>query len=446
MALGPSLPLQAQHNKTMKAWQKWVVGIGLIGVAVVCLAWLAFAWWLPTDEELAQRLAAKAEVVLGVKVSIGSVQWALLPTPVITVNDFRTQQAVPIIVGKLSIYPNLRLLMRHELAADRMDISDATVPRNSLHGLHVEPGTAGQYAVAEAPLQQLHVRNLTWISYSGIANSFDGEIDFDPHWRPRHAELRRPGITPPFTLTAARDADADRWQMQIFVGGGTAHGHLALKTGEDGSAMHLTGELAPRDIEVESAISAFNRRSPISGKGTGQTVVSANGASLGELTRSLHTHTTFTVNHATVLRFDLDKAISTRGKEHNGHTPLQELTGQLDTQNGPEGMRVTGTDIRARAGKFTATGQGTLYHGQIEASGNFDLVEGALGVPFNLSGSVHKPKITVPPGFFAGAAIGTVVLPGIGTVIGARIGGALGKIFKGDAQQQPAAKNNAVRK
>jgi hypothetical protein len=44
----------------------------------------------------------------------------------------------------------------------------------------------------------------------------------------------------------------------------------------------------------------------------------------------------------------------------------------------------------------------------------------------------------VPPGFFAGAAIGTAVLPGIGTAIGARIGGALGRIFKGGAQQPVA--------
>jgi hypothetical protein len=130
------------------------------------------------------------------------------------------------------------------------------------------------------------------------------------------------------------------------------------------------------------------------------------------------------------LQFDLDKAIRTRGKEHSGQTPLQELTGQLDTQNGAESMRVTGIDIRARAGKFTATGQGTVYHGQIEATGNMDLVEGAIGVPFNLSGPVHKPKVTVPPGFFAGAAIGSAMLPGIGTVVGARIGGALGKLLQ----------------
>jgi hypothetical protein len=207
-----------------------------------------------------------------------------------------------------------------------------------------------------------------------------------------------------------------------------------LKTTANG-AMHLSGQLAPHDIEVASAVSSFNRRSPVGGKGSGQTVLSADGKSVGELARSLHTRTTFSINPATVLRFDLDKAISTRGKERDGQTALQELTGQLDTQNTDEGMRATYTGIKARAGKYTATGEATIYRRLIEASGNLYLVEGRTGVPFTVSGPVDKPTATMPPGVFAGAAIGTAVLPGIGTDIGASIGGALGRIFKGGAQQ-----------
>jgi len=221
------------------------------------------------------------------------------------------------------------------------------------------------------------------------------------------------------------------------VGGGTLHGDIALKTAATG-AMHLSGQLAPHDIEVASAVSSFNRRSPVGGKGSGQTVLSADGKSVGELVRSLHTRTTFSIDPATVLRFDLDKAISTRGKERDGQTTLQALTGQLDTQNTNEGMRATYTGLKARAGQYTATGKATVYHRQIEASGDLYLAEGAVGVPFTVSGPVNKPKASVPPGFFAGAAIGTAVLPGIGTSIGARIGGALDRLFKSDAQS-PAA-------
>lgn len=431
----------------MNRSQKWGVGIG-VALAVLASAWLAISWWLPSDEELAVRLTTEAEERLGVKVSIGAVHWALLPTPVITVSDFRTQQAKPVVVGKLSVYPNLSKLLQRTLVLKRVEVEDATIPRNSVYALHVEHvkhDTVPQFSGEGVPLEHLTVQNVTWISYSGIATTYDGEIDFDPHWRPSHVALRRPGAAPPFLLTLAREGEQDRWQTRIAVGGGTAHGELALKTAEDG-AMQLSGRLAPLDIEVASAVSTFNRRSPVSGSGSGQTVVSASGKSLGDLTRSLHTQTRFTVSSAILLRFDLDKAISTFGKEHGGQTPLQELTGQLDTQNGAEGMRLTGTDIRARAGKFTATGKGTVYHGQIEASANVDIIEGAIGVPVTLSGSVHKPKVSVPPGFLAGAAIGTVVLPVIGTAIGARIGGAIGKLFKGDAQNPQPEKKSSLQK
>jgi hypothetical protein len=85
-------------------------------------------------------------------------------------------------------------------------------------------------------------------------------------------------------------------------------------------------------------------------------------------------------------------------------------------------MRATYTGIRARAGKYTATGEATIYQRQIEASGKLYLVDGTSGVPFTMSGPVDKPIASMPPGVFAGAAIGTAVLPGIGTDIGAGIG------------------------
>ena len=428
----------------MKRGQKWALGLG-IAAAVLGAAWLAVVCWLATDEELAARLTVAAEERLGVKVTIGSAHWALLPKPVVVVNDFRTQQAQPVVIRHLSAYPHASALLHGKLEFERIDIDEAVFPRNSVRAFHGKPAASEPAAGDGSPLEHLEFRNVTWISYSGIAVVYDGEIDFDAQWRPRNAELRRPGIRPPFTLALKREGDADRWQTRIHVGGGTLHGNVALKSAASG-AMHLSGQLVPHDIEVASAVSAFNRRSPVGGKGSGQTVLSADGKSVGELASSLHTRTVFSVNPATILRFDLDKAISTLGKEHDGETALQELTGQLDTQNTDAGMRVTYTGLKARAGKYTATGEAMIYHRQIEASGNLSVAAGAIGVPFTVSGPVDKPKASVPPGFFAGAVIGTAVLPGIGTGIGARIGGALGRIFKRGARETVAPAPAAPKK
>jgi hypothetical protein len=420
----------------MKRGHKWALGLGT-AAAVLGAAWLGVAWWLPTDEDLVARLTAEAEARLGVKVTIGSAHWTLLPRPIVVVKDFRTQQAQPVVIRQLTAHPKARDLLDRKLVLARIVIEDAVFPRNSVRAFHAKPGASELDAGDGALLERFEFRNLTWISYSGIAVVYDGEIDFDAHWRPRHAELRRPGIKPAFTLTLKREGDDDRWQARIHVGGGTLHGNVALKSATSG-AMRLSGQLTPIDIEVASAVSSFNRRSAVGGKGSGQTVLSADGKTVGELARSLHTRTVFSVNPATILRFDLEKAISTRGKEHGGQTALQELTGQLDTQNTDQGMRATYTGLKARAGERNATGEATIYRRQIEASGTLHLAAGGMGVPFIVSGPVDKPKASVSRGSFAAAAIGAAVLPGTDTGIGASIGGALGRIFKGGGQQ-PAA-------
>jgi len=85
----------------MKRGQQWAVGLG-VAAAVLSAAWFAVAWRLPTDAELAARLTAEAEERLGVKVTIGSAHWRLLPKPVVVVSDFRTQQTQPVVIRQLS--------------------------------------------------------------------------------------------------------------------------------------------------------------------------------------------------------------------------------------------------------------------------------------------------------------------------------------------------------
>jgi hypothetical protein len=318
-----------------------------------------------------------------------------------------------VVIGQLTAHPKARSLLNRELVLERIAIRDAVFPRNSVRAFR---GTGGGVS-----LDHFVFRNVTWIAYSGIPVAYDGEIDFDADRRPRHAELRRPAVNPAFTLTATRDGDADRWETRIHVGGGTMHGDVTLESGA-GDAMRLRGQLVPRDIEVASAMSTFNRRSPVGGKGSGQTELSADGKSVGELVRSLHTRTVFSVSPATIVRFDLDKAISTLGKKSDGQTVLQELTGRLDTQNTDEGMRVTYTRLKARSGEYSATGEATIYRGKVEASGTLYFAEEGVGVPFIVSGPVTKPKAFVSPAAVAGAALRKA---------GSRIREALRRIFKG---------------
>ncbi|MBX3659754.1 MAG: hypothetical protein KF740_15080 [Ramlibacter sp.] len=424
----------------MKRAQRLALVAAVTAAALFGAAWLGLSAWVPNDEALARRIEAEAQQRLGVPVVVGAAHWRLLPQPVIEALDIRTQQDRPITIGRVALYPRLwRLLADRVFVAKRAELEHATFSRSAMAAFrgraNVAQAPGADFQLGPVPLERFVFRDVTWVSHSGVPVVYDGDIDFDPAWRPRRATLSRPGAQTPASLTLLRDGEADRWQVRVDVGGGTANGQVAL-TESPGGALTLAGELAPRNIEVASTLTTFNRRASLSGRVSGRTVLQAGGDSVGELARSLRTESDLTVANAVVLRLDLDKAIATRGQEREGQTPLDSLTGHLQTQNTEHGTRFTYTDVKARAGKYTASGEAVVWQKRVDAHGTLDIVDGLVGVPFTVSGPVQKPEVKVPPGFFAGAAIGTAVLPGVGTVIGARIGGALGRVFGGGDQRQ----------
>lgn len=318
------------------------------------------------------------------------------------------------------------------------------VPQKSLAGLAL--GGAGGHDEADwsgpgglvldtVPLSRLQFKDLTWVSRTGYAVVYEGEVDFDTNWRPRLAHLRRPGVKPVTDLQLTRQGQQDAWDVTARLGGGSAKGEVVLKTLAD-KRLQLNGKLQLRDVEVAAASQAFNRRAVLAGKASGETVLRAQGSQVGELARSLHTQTVFNMGASTLLRFDVARAVRSLGRDYSGQTALDSVTGQLDTQNTADGVVIGFSRIKARSGLLSASGQARLLNRHIEAEFAVDLVSGVVGVPLKLSGPLDKVRVSVPAGAVAGAAVGTVVMPGVGTAIGARLGAALGSIF-GNAPSAP---------
>ena len=418
---------------------KWLAGLGVLAALAAALA-MGVAALVPSDEELARQAEARLEAALGVPVSVGAVRWQILPLPAVIVRDVTTKQERPVTVRELVAWVNLRPLFDRIVSVESVEVDGAVVPQLSLREFEgkgkdkrEDAALDGKFKLAPVPLEHLRFTNLTWISRRGIPVVYEGEIDFEQGWRPSHAQIRRPGIKPDTALTLTRHAGEDRWQTRITVGGGTAHGEVRLKPNANGT-LHLSGELAPKGIEIAGAVTTFNRRPVVSGRATGSTVLASDGRNMAEMMRSLHTQTQFSISPATILRFDLDKAIRSFGKEHQGQTGLESLTGQMDTQNTGDGTIWTYTQLKGRSGALTASGEATLFNRKIEARAAVDLVDGLIGVPVKVSGTLDKPEVTVPKGSIAGAVIGTAILPGIGTAIGARLGAMFGR----DPAPQPA--------
>ncbi|MDB5945197.1 MAG: hypothetical protein JWQ33_223 [Ramlibacter sp.] len=423
-------------NRALRLTLLWsAAALALIAAALV----FAYLKLVPGDDELTEQIRAQAEARLGVEVHLGSAHLQLWPHAELVIEDASTVQPEPVRIKRLVAEPRLSALLRGRVELDDVSIDGAVLPQLSLGALRMRPAPQQQEGKA-VQVAQIHFRDTIWITRYGTPLEFEGYALFGPEWQLRDAEIVRPGVRPVTRLALAADGQ-ERWKVELQLGGGSANGEVMLKAGKDGG-LALTGRLAPRNIDITGALTSFKRHSAVAGKASGSTELTATGNNVGDLARSLHTRTAFTVAEASLVHIDVDKAIRSFGKDRAGETPLRSLGGQMDTQNTPSGMVVRYTGLQAKGDTFSATGAGTIANRRVEGAITVDLVGGLVGVPLKISGPLAQPQVTVPAGTVAGATagavVGTAVLPGIGTAIGAGIGATLGKLFGGGEAKRPA--------
>lgn len=410
---------------------------GLALAAILGALALAYLKLVPTDQELTERIRAQAEARLGVEVALRSAHLQLWPQAELVIEDASTVQPQPIRIKRLVAQPRLSALFRGQIDLEEVNIDGAVLPQRSLGALRMRPAPQDQGNAVQ--VAQINFRDTVWITRHGTPLEFEGSMQFGPGWQLREAEVVRPGVRPA-TRIALTPAGDEHWKVRLQVGGGSADGDIALKAGRNG-ALVLSGQLTPRNIDVAPALSSFKRNSAVRGKASGRTELSSSGSNIGDLARSLHTRTSFSVDEASLQHIDVDKAIRSFGKDRAGQTALQALTGQMDTQNTPDGMVVRFTGLQAKGETFTARGEATIADRQVNGVMTVDLAGGLIGVPLKISGPLAQPQVTVPAsavaGATAGAVIGTAVLPGIGTAIGAGVGAAIGKLFGGSDTKRP---------
>jgi hypothetical protein len=127
---------------------------------------------------------------------------------------------------------------------------------------------------------------------------------------------------------------------------------------------------------------------------------------------------------------DIAKAATSlvRGGATGGETHFDQLSGHLVRDRGTHRF----TDLKISSGALAANGNVNIsakqelsgrVNAQIKAAGT------SAGIPLNVAGTVQAPLAYPTGGTVTGAAIGSVLLPGVGTAIGSKIGQTIEGLF-----------------
>ncbi len=469
------------HNEQMTRLFKWLFWALL--ALVLILAAIAFGLhsWV-SSADFRQRVEREAGAALGVPVLVGSMTVDVWPLPAVVFGGLTVQSQPPVTLERLEVRPQWRALLRGELAVATLIVRKAVLPQQGIDAIllamqkkkqavgavgktvaasstpavapaaSMPPPSSPQASGTEASPDNLAwlprrtiLDDVTWVSNSGTSTAIEGEARLGADALPDSATLRLirgnlQGLNAELTREPrAAGSNADQWNLAVNVGGGRMSGKLGLQRSHEkaGPELVVQGKLETRDVEV-SALTAPAK--PLSGKLEANTTLNARAATTAALVEALQTQTTFTVRGAIVHGIDLARAVKTVGLSRGGQTELQTLAGNIATN----GRAAQLGNLVASSGVLSATGNVAVSpakalsgHISVNLSGESKLgsaLGGAVAVPLVVSGTLEAPEVTLSRSALVGAAIGTALMPGVGTGAGANLGSklseGLGKLFK----------------
>lgn len=425
---------------------KWLTGVILVALLVLGGVALGLQGWVRSDD-FKQRVTREASALLGLPVQLAGIEVALWPLPAVALNGIEVQSKPPLTLARLELRPGWFALLRGRLEIATLVLRDAVLPQQAIDVLLLSlqkrkqsvPAVPGQTAkkpsdkpanddaaVADWLPRRALLQGVSWISLKGASTTLDAELRMGDDGLLDDASLQVLKGNLQGLRGKLQREEAGQWALRIDVGGGTVAGKIGMQgepSAQGGQVLVLQGQLETRGVEV-SALTAPNR--PLSGRLEASTTLKARAATTGGLVDALQTQTRFTVKDAVLNGLDLVKAVQTVGLNRGGQTALDTLAGQVQSQ----GRAAQLTNLVASSGALSATGQVAVSAAQA-LSGRISVSLGStVAVPLVVGGTLASPEVTLTRGALLGAAIGTVVMPGVGTGAGMELGDRMGEGLK----------------
>jgi hypothetical protein len=413
---------------------KWLLVAA--GVLVVLFAAIAIALrsWVGSDD-FRQRVAQQISSAAGVPVELGGLTVDVWPLPAVAVDRVIVKSNPPLSFERIEARPVWAALLRKKMEISTLYVRNAIVPQDAIAAVAAayrkknpakpkDRNAAAEGGAVELP-RRIVLDKVTWVDSKNNRNVVDATARIDDDGLPEQVDIevgqgRWQGVQAKLQRTG------NRWNLNGRVGGGTITGRFETSKNPKGEPQ-LQGEFDTSKVEV-STFTAPSKT--LTGLLEAHSNLQANLRDLGALPDVVQTQTRFTINNAVVHGIDLAQAVKTVGMNRGGETRLNTLAGQLVTH----GRAAELNNLVASSGALSATGHVTVSaEKNLAGSLNVNLAERAVGtavgIPLSVGGTLDSPSVTLSRAALAGAAIGTLIAPGVGTAAGASLGDKLKGLF-----------------
>ena len=390
---------------------------GLAALVMLIALALAVPFMIPTWSYIPElnRLLTQQ---LGMTVAIQDLKVYVLPTPRITAYGVRLGKSQETRIGALEIVPDLSSLLSVPTSIRLVRVANLELEEGELARMlansMAEAGRPLPFDVRRIVLNQVRLR----------------QPDFERPSFDVDAQLAR-GMR----VTGVRlQAEATDVRLQVLPEGRTG---ATLKLdgrlyGGEAAAVaqvqwpdhwHVLGKATISDVDIVPLQEMLGMSGRLSGRLKGEVTFGARALTAEHLADVVEIDGGFELVRGAYHGVDLAKATEPDSEAADDDTTeFNEFHGKLRVR----GTHVRINDLCLRSPKLVAGGNIEITPPDQTLSGKLGLAvpgtAGLLGVPVSLSGTVEEPSLVPSKAYLIGAAVGTVILPGIGTGIGASAG------------------------
>jgi uncharacterized protein involved in outer membrane biogenesis len=448
---------------------KWLKRI-LIALALLLAIAVALPFFISLNDYIPQ-IEKEASARLKEPVSIKSIRFSALPLPHVTIDGITVGKTADIKLGKVRVTPDLFSLLQPTKVIKSIEIDSLVLTQKAIDKIPawIKPdATKPPQQPAPVRLESIRLNNAL-VNFGKVSfGPFDARVNLDSKGKPEDASVttqdgKLKAFIKPDQSNYLIDASAKAWtlpvgpalvfdelvvkgvatlndanfsQVSARLYGGTADGKATVSWQK---GLQLNGNFDVRQVETQQIAAMLSSKTRVSGKLSAKPVFSASAASADQLMNALRLETPFNVQNGVLYGVDIQKAATNLVKQGatGGETRFEELSGHLDMEHG--GYRFT--QLKIASGSLAVDGNVNISPKK-ELSGRINAqvkaVGTSAGVPLNVAGTVDAPLLYPTGGTMAGAAVGTVLMgPGIGTSVGAKVGGWAEGMFGKKEGQKP---------